>query len=234
MTRVYHQDHYEDDDAKRQGVFGVNAPVLGSFLNVVEAKRVSKSTKEEPKFSSNFEFEDGSPALKALRGKIVAVAAAHWPGKNIGEEIREGRLLVPITSGDSLAEKAIAKGKKREWSRGKQVLTARSQYQPEISVVSKGEAVILNEDPLLKTKAKDIFYTGVGVLFEVNLVAYDPVGSDGKPGVTAYLNIVCSTGKGEKLISAGERSSEAFKGYIGLETTEDLTGAAGAAADTAW
>lgn len=219
-TRVYREHHYEDTDPKRSGVFGLNAPQLGSFLNLAEPRRVSKSLKEEPKYSINVEIPDDHPVLAAARGKISAVARAKWPGKDIGAAIKDGSLQVPLSNGNALAEKAIAKGKSREWSRGKQVLVARSQFQPEISIVSGGKAVVLNEDPLLATKCKEFFYTGALILVELNFAAYDAVGTDGKPGVNAYVNIVCSTCKGEKLIKGGDRSAEAFKGYIGLEVSD--------------
>ena len=44
-------------DPEKAGIFGTRVAVLGSFLNVKEPKRVSKSEKEEPKYSANFELD---------------------------------------------------------------------------------------------------------------------------------------------------------------------------------
>lgn len=222
------------------GVFSASRPTLGSFLNVVEAKKVTKSSKEEPKFSGNFELDADNPDLAGARATIAAVARAKWPSLNIGEAIKAGTLLVPLASGDKLADKAAAdnanpahknyrKDRLREWSRGKQVLTARSQFQPNLSYVENGRLVEL-ADQAAVVQARSKFDTGKQVLFQVNFVAYDAVG-EGKPGVTAYLNMVCSTGVGEKLISGGPSAAEVFKGYMGLESTEDPTGGA---SDTNW
>lgn len=218
------------DTQENAGVFSSSKPCLGSFLNVVEARRVTKSSKEEPKFSGNFEHEDGHPDIAAMRAKIVEVARAKWPSMNIGEAIKSGSLLVPLGSGDKLADKAKLKNREREWSRGKTVLTARSQFQPQLSYVEGGRLVELgDQSAVVAAKAK--FETGKMVLYQVNFVAYDAVG-EGKPGVTAYLNMVCSTGFGEKLIKGGPSAAEVFKGYMGLESHEDPTGAG--ASDDNW
>jgi len=207
------------------GLFSSSKPVLGSFLNVVEAKKVTQSSKEEPKFSANFEFEADHVDLQAARAKIVAVAQAKWPGRDIGAAIKAGEILVPLTPGDKLADKATAKGKKREWSRGRQVLVARSQFQPELSHIEGGRWVLLDGQDAIKA-AKKRFDTGKNVLFEVNFQAYDAVG-EGKPGVTAYLNKVCSTNTGEALITGGTSGADVFKGYIGIDSQVDPTGGAG-------
>lgn len=213
-------------------LFSSSVPVLVSFPNLLEAKRVSKSQKEEPKFSANFEFEPDHVDLARIKAEIGRVAKAKWPGKDIGEAIKSGALVVPLTSGDKLATKAKDKGKTRDWSVGKTVLTARSQFEPQLSAVNAGKLEEFEGDkrPLFKQYE----YTGAFALFQVNLVAYDAVGEDGKPGVTAYLNMVCVTKKGPKLAGGGASAAEVFKGYVGAASDEDPTGGAGAGDETAW
>jgi hypothetical protein len=139
--------------------------------------------------------------------------------------------MVPISDGDKLADKAKEKseasGKKRlrEWSRGKTVLIARSkdEYPPVVTLRENGQVTECETlDAVARAKSK-FLYTGVQVLFGVCLSAYDGVGVDGKPGVTAYLEAVESLGVGEKLIAPKDRT-ERFRGYIGLERAEDPTG----------
>ncbi len=79
--------------------------------------------------------------------------------------------------------------------------------------------------PLLVARGVEVGYDGVQVLFGVKLSAYDAVGADGKPGVTAYLEAVESLGTGERLIAQKDRT-ERFSSYIGLEKDVDPTGGA--------
>lgn len=215
-------------------LFNSTVPALMSFPNLLTAKRVSKSQKEEPKFSASFEFEPDHVDLVRLKGDIGRVAKAKWPNLDVGQAIRDGSLVVPITAGDKLAEKAKVKGKSRDWSRGKQVLTCRSQYEPSLSAVENG---VLREfegatRPTFKPYDE---YTGNSALFQINLQAYDAVGDDGKPGVTAYLNMVCVTTKGPRLAGGGQSAAEVFKGYVGTASAEDPTGGEPAAGgNTAW
>lgn len=199
-----------------EGRFDLTEPTTLTFPNLLEAKAVQVKGKPsgEPKYSSNFEFEPESDDLRALKAKAVAVARAKWPGRDLKE------LAFPFTNGDKLAEKAKAKGKDREFSRGKVVVTARSKYQPRMSVVEGGRIVDLEGDAIKANGRK--FYSGVQALAQFNLVAYDGVGNN-PDGVTAYLNMVLSINKGTKL-AGGASASEVFKGYIGTASDEDPTG----------
>jgi hypothetical protein len=230
----------------------LSKPALLSFPNLHEAKRVSKSTKEEPKFSARFELEADSPDLKALRAKIISQAiefANSNDGKafravagntveSIAAAIKAGAIKTCIEDGEKLADKAKAKssdGKRlREWSRGLKVVTTRSQKWPPCGIVANGAIVQLDGPEQVKLHQAKFFYTGVKALAELDIVAYNPVGEDGKPGVTAYLASVLSTGKGEKLISGGANLAATFSGYVGLESDEDPTGGQAAAEDADW
>jgi hypothetical protein len=222
-------------------------PVLASFLNLAEPRRVSKSTKEEPKYSINLEFDPDSPDLKAIRAKIMEQAlwfarsgedgAAEFRAvagsstESIAAAIRSGALKTSIEDGDKLADKAQAKGKKREWSRGKKVLAARSQKPVACAIIANGQINQLDDASQIKLHAAKYFYTGVLVVGELDIKAYGPVGVDGKPGITAYLASVVSFGKGDKLAGGGPNLAEKFRGHVGLSSDEDPTGEGG---DTDW
>lgn len=197
------------------GTINLTVPVVSTFPNLMEAKAVTIKGKPsgEPKYSSNFEFDPDHVDLAALKAEAVKVAKAKWPGRDLKE------LAFPFTSGDKLADKAKAKDKDREFSRGKVVLTSRSKYEPRLSVVEGGKLVDYEGDK--RPMAKKFFYNGVMALAQFNFVAYDGVGAN-PDGVTAYLNMVVSLNKGKKL-SGGSSAAEVFKGYIGTSSDEDPT-----------
>ena len=206
-------------EQQNEGIFTFTTPKTLTFPNLLEAKAVKGPNGKpsgEPKYSSNFEFDISDDDLTAAKAVAAKIARAKWPGRDLKE------LSFPFTNGDKLADKAKAKGKDREFSRGKVVLTARSKYQPRMSVVENGRAIDLEGDAIVAT-GKRVFYTGVSVLAQVNFVAYDGVGAN-PDGVTAYLNMVCSLNKGKKLTSGGASAAEVFKGYIGTTSDENPLG----------
>lgn len=201
----------------KEGTVNLTAPVILTFPNLDEARAVKNKAGKasgEPKFSVNLEFDADSADLTALKAEAVKVAKAKWPGVDLKT------LKFPFTSGTQLADKAQAKGKDREFSRDKAVLTARSKFQPRLSVVKGGAAVDIDGDD--KALVKKLFYSGCQVLAQVNFQAYDAVNDDGKDGVTAYINMVLSLNKGTRL-TGGQSAAEVFKGYIGTATDEDPT-----------
>ena len=225
-------------EAQERIQFDSMVPWTGTFLNLDKPRTITQSPREVPKFSANFEIEKGSSEEKRIRAAIVEAARQMWPNMDIGDAIKSGRLNVPLSDGDKLADKASQKsadtGKKRdrEWSRGKVVLIARSkdEYPPAVTIRENGATVVCETlDAVSRAKSK-FLYTGVQVLFGVKLSAYDAVGADGKPGVTAYLEAVESLGTGDRLIAQKDRT-ERFSSYIGLEKNEDPTGNAPAGAE---
>lgn len=203
------------DQTQDAGIVNLTEPVTLTFPNLLEAKSVVLNGKAtgDPKFSSNFEFDTSSADLATLKAKAVEVARAKWPGIDLKD------LDFPFTSGDKLADKAAAKGKDREWSRGKVVMTSRSKYEPRLAILEGNKLV--DYDGERRALAKPAFYTGVQVLAQFNLVAYDAVGN-GRPGVTAYLNQVVSLKRGDKL-AGGASAAETFKGYVGIVSPVDPT-----------
>ena len=220
------------ENDERPNEYECSEPWLGSFLNLDKPRTISKSLTEKPKFSVNFEIAKDRPDVARVRAAIVACAHEEWPQLDVGAAIKDGRLQVPLSDGDKLADKAAKKsadtGKKRlrEWSRGKVVLVARSkdEFPPAVTFRENGHTVECETlDAVARAKGKYL-YTGVQVLFGVKFAAYDPVGEDGKPSVAAYLEAVESLGTGERLIAQRDKT-ERFKGYMGIESSEDPTGA---------
>lgn len=195
-------------EASNEGRFKATEPTVMTFPNLDEPRAVQRNGKAtgKPKYSINLEFEPESPVLAAAKAEAIAVARAKWPGVDLKT------LKFPFSNGDQLADKAKLKGKDREFSRGKVVFTARTEFQPTLSIVAGGAVVDL--DGTNKAAIKKAFYSGVEVLSEFQFSAYDAVQEDGKPGVNAYVNKVLSLNQGTRL-TGGASSEEAFKDYIG-------------------
>lgn len=168
----------------------------------------------EPKFDAALELAPDSPDLKNMKAAAVAVARAKWPDRDLKVDFQ-----FPWTLGDKLADKAKAKGKDRESSRGLVVLTARSQYAPRLSVIEKGDVVDYFDER--RPLAKDAFYSGVKVGFVVTFNAYEGVGSN-PDGVNAYLDWLISTKSGKRLVTSAS-GADVFKGYAGRVSDEDPT-----------
>lgn len=211
--------------ATTDGIYNLTQAVVMAFPQLLEPKAFKKNGKEtgEAKYSANFNFPIDSEDLKAMKALAAKLARAKWPDKPFAE------LVFPFTSGDKSADERKAKGKDDgEYMRGKVIMSARSKHEPRLSYIEGGRIIDLETDTT-KHAAKGKFYPGVEVLAQFNFVAYDGVGQN-KGGVTAYLNMVLSTGKGAR-ISGGQTASEAFKGYVGTVSAEDPTGGPGAGAD---
>lgn len=214
------------ETTQQPGQVNLTKPVVATFLNLAEPKSVMRNGKPtgEPKYSINLEFPADHPDLVPLKAKAVEMAQAKWPGADLKT------LAFPFANGNKLADDAAAKGKDREFSRGKAVLAARSKYQPRLSVLDGGKIRDLTDDTAIKAAMRDAFYSGVEVLAQVNFVAYDPVGNN-PAGVACYINMVLSTKRGAKLTSGGASAAEVFKDYIGTTSDEDPTGGAGTGLD---
>lgn len=207
-------------------------PVVMAFQgSLIEAKRFKQNGKEsgEPRHSASFIFDPTSPDLARIKAAAVAVAQAKWPGRDIGGDFKAGKFGLPFAAGNSIVAKTQAKmakaGKeydgKADFMKDKVVLKASSKYQPRLAVIENGKISPPLEGAAL-TANKGKFYFGAEVLFEVNLSAYDAVGSNGTDGVTAYLQQVLTTNKGKRL-SGGTDPAETFASYAGKLSSEDPT-----------
>lgn len=215
-------------ESNTDGIYNLTQPVVMSFPQLLEAKAFTEKgkAKGEPKYSCNLNFNVDSEDLKAIKAKALSLFRANYPDKPLHATLENGTkiplVIFPFASGDKHADARKEKGKADgEWQRGKVVLTARSKYEPRLSYIDKGKIIDL-ETEVAKQAAKGKFFPGVEVLAQINLVPYDAVGENGKPGVACYLNMIVSTGKGAR-ISGGQTASEAFKGYAGTVSGEDPT-----------
>ncbi len=189
-----------------------------TFPNLDTPRAVEKNGKPtgEPKYSGSIEMALDAADLAAAKVVAAKVAKERWPGRQLSE------LAFPFTLGSKLADKAKASGKDREFSRDKVVLTARSKFQPILSIIEGRTVVDIEPGPQASALIKKSFYSGCQCVFEVSFAAYDGVGSN-PDGVNAYLNKVLSLRKGERVLGGGHSGAETFKGYIGTMTQEDPT-----------
>lgn len=206
------------EDIKSDGIFNLTHPVVMAFPQLFEAKAFMENgkAKGEPKYSANLIFPSDSADLQDMKKLAGKLARAQWPDKPFNE------LAFPFINGDKLAEERAKKGKNDgDYMKGMVVISARSKFEPRLSIIENGKIVDL-ENEVAKNSQKSKFYPGVEVLAQLNLVPYEPVGRNGKGGVTCYLNMILSTNKGKR-IAGGQTASEAFKGYIGSVSAEDPT-----------
>lgn len=208
------------------GIYALLKPVVIAHPNLFVPKAFGKKGKEEgtPKYSANVVFPADSEDLKTLKELAGKVAKAKWPGRSFKDkEDPSKNILFPFTNGTVLADKRKAESGKDdgEYQRGMIVVAARSKYEPRLSIFEKGKVTEFASVEEAKPHASKWFYFGVQGLVKINLVAYKGVGRN-PDGVTAYLDAFMSIGTGKKLTSGGGSAAEAFKGYVGQTTGEDV------------
>lgn len=218
------------DEKQQANIYQVNTPVLMGHPHVVEpvAFKHNGKAKGDPSYSAIFVFKPDHPDVAPLKAAIIAAAKALWPDRDIVGDVKAGKLKVPFSSGDKIADKRVAElkaagkedDKRGDFQRGCIVFKSSSQYPPGLGVVSNGAIVEVNSDN--KALHKDKFYFGTQALVRFNFKAYNAV-NEGLDGVKAYLDMVVSLNKGERL-SGRQSAAEAFKGVAGLATMEDPTG----------
>jgi ssDNA-binding protein len=209
----------EADEKRKPGTarYTLTEPVVMAFPHLITSRQFSKGGKAsgEPKFSANFVFAPDSADLKAIKALTAKIAREVWPGidlkTNFGKPWSDGTALADQAKKDKKAEK--------EFYRGNIVLAAHTgeKYPPKLSSFENGTVVDYEGDARKAAAGK--FYAGVEVLAQFNLSVWDsPKGK----GVTAYLNMVFSTGKGTRH-QTGQSAAEVFKGYVGTVSNEDPT-----------
>lgn len=207
---------------KTLGIYNLNSPAVMTFPNLFEPKAFKGSNGKEtgePKYSANFLLSADHPDLKPLKTLAVSVAQARWPGRELKS------LVFPFSSGDKLNEKLTQRGgKPRDFQAGKVVIAARSKFQPRLSGIVNGKLVDFDNDAAIAAN-KGMFYSGVLVLAQFNMTAYQGIGQN-PDGVNVYLNMVMSTNKGERIATGGVSAAEAFRGYVGQVSDTDPTGGA--------
>lgn len=220
--------------AKREAIeFHTRTPVPLINLNVITPRAFedqSNGRKGEPKYSATLLFDADSEDLKAFKDAVIRAAKETWPGLDLQAEYKAKRLRVPWITGDAFIAKRQATAAKKgkdynpsfdEYAVGKVLVRASSKNQPALGYVVNGKGVDLTEEGQIKLN-QGKFYSGVLAYTQLNVVAYDAIDDYSVPGVTAYLQRVLSTGKGQRI--GGVRSaSEVFSGYLGRSSEIDPT-----------
>jgi hypothetical protein len=223
----------------KQGQFKFTTPVTLNHGHLFQA-RAFKGKNGQPtgkeRFEADLEIDPSSPDADAMKRLALAVAKAKWPDRDFRGEVAARTFQMPWQSGDVLADKAKAKSRDgadvRVVSRGKLVVKARTEYAPRLAVLEGGSVVDYLDER--RPLAKEFFYNGVKVFAQVTFNAYEGVGSN-PDGVNAYLDMVVSTRRGERLKGQGQSPSEAFSAYAGRFTEEDPTGGVSSENDvTTW
>jgi hypothetical protein len=212
------------DDQNIPGIFNLTKPVIMPFPALLEPKKFKRNGKEtgEPKFQASFIFDKDNPDLAAMKALVSTIAKQHVASWQPGD------LKFPFSDGNKLIAKRVAdlekQGKKytgdADFQKDKVVIKSRSKFQPKLSVFENGKILDL-DDEALRSRYKGQFYSGVEVYAQFNFVWYDGV-DEGKPGVTAYLNLVLSTNKGKR-IGGGATGSSVFAAVAGKVSAEDPT-----------
>jgi hypothetical protein len=204
-------------EANRQG-FEFSSPVILNFEHLFEPHAFGNA---EPRYEADLEVPGDSPDIAAMKAAAASVAKAQWPGRPLTE------IKFPWTLGDKLADAAKAKNPDkeayhREHTRGRLVLKVRSKFAPKLGVLTGGTLTdYLGEKRPL---ARPSFYNGVRVYASVVFNAYEGVGAN-PDGVNAFLEMLVSTGSGDRLSGGGGRTpSEVFKQHVGRHVDYDPTG----------
>jgi len=166
--------------------------------------------------SDTGEFEDVD-----IKKVIAEVAKAQWPGINIKEAVANGEMRWPIIKGDKKAEKREAKGKKSDYYKGMEVITAKtgSEFPPRLYYVEGGKVKQITRGmESEEAKAKQMFSGGNYGYAEVNIKAMEV---DDKKHVTFYVNSVRYTREGERI--GGMSMMDRFEGVQGGVSDHDPT-----------
>lgn len=219
--------------AKRETIeFHTRTPVPLIQLNVITPRAFEddKGRKGEPKYSGTLLFDADSEDFKAFKDACIRAAKEAWPGLDLAAEYKAKRLRVPWTTGEAYIAKreatAVKKGREYnasydEYAVGKVLVRASTKQQPALGYVLNGKGVDLTEEGQIKLNQSK-FYSGVIAYAQLNIVAYDAIDEYSVPGITAYLQRVLTTGKGQRI--GGVRSaSEVFSGYLGRSSEIDPT-----------
>lgn len=194
-------------------VLELTAPGIITFPNLAEARQVLG--KGVAKFSVNFEFSPDHVDIDAIKVALAKAAAEGFPGRDFAT------LKFPLESGDQLADRAKLRGKDREFSRGKLVLKARSQFAPALAALINGKAVDLDLND--KATIQRVIYSGVEAFAKFQFTTYE---NPEKDGVNAYVEEVFSLNRGTRLAGSARSAADTFKAYAGVASAVDPTGGA--------
>lgn len=210
------------------------APIIWAHLITPRKARVVNGNEFKPQFEVSWLFEPDHPDFLALRGLLGQIATAEFGAQRVSVPLDQpGALKYPLENGTKLADAAAAKGKDREFLRGKilfkphSVSVRRSGEKadpPRLKALVNGKYVGFEDDAERPAAAK-LFYPGALCVGEVTLRPYTGMGG----GVTAFLNEILTLNAGAR-INAGSQDDEAKYGaadkwsqYVGTVSSVDPT-----------
>jgi len=204
-----------------ESIFTFTHPAIMAHPTLItpRAFKNKKTGKElgEAKFGASFVLDRDHPDLAPFKALCVEVArsaganpkeVAKWPFKS-GTKLADDRKAVCEAAG---------KTPDGEYQRDKAVIAGRSKFPPSLAFLEGKRIVELDNETAIKNNAGK-FYFGVLALPRLALVFTD---IDGKKQVSAYLNMVLSLNKGQRL-GATRSAAEVFKGYAGQVSDIDPT-----------
>jgi len=206
---------------KNAGFYQTQAPITMVFPQLIEPKPFMKNGKPigEAKYGLQALIPADSPDLAGIKQAIVEAIRRKWPRAAIVRKDANNPMgfLFPLTSGDEMADKRLAKRRMvdpsaqddSQYMRGTFVLKARSKFQPTLSIVRNGAVVDLDPEGV-KAMASQ-FYPGSQALCVFKFEPYE--GSDDN-GVTAYLQHVLTLNKGTR-IGGAPSGQQSFGSVVG-------------------
>lgn len=201
------------------------APVIWAHLIKPRPARTINGNAYKAQYEVTFLFAPDHPDLAAIKTMLGSIAMAQFG--------RVDNLKYPLENGNKLADAAQAKGKDREYLRGKVMfkphgLVTRQDgvtpVQPPRLLVLSGGKYVRFENEAERPAASKFFYNGVLAIAEVSLGAYTGMGG----GVSAYLNEILSLNSGER-INAGVDdeakygAADKWSQYVGTVSSVDPT-----------
>jgi hypothetical protein len=202
------------------------APMVWNYLITPKPERTVRGRVFKAAYEATFLFTpdhpDWAPIRAMLRANLPAGAAEKFP----------------VEDGTKVADEAKAKGKDREWARGKVMFNPHSNVKkqdgsplmpPRLVVLLNGKYVQYGTSDAPREIATPFFYSGVLAIGTFQIVGYEGMGG----GVSAYLNEVLSLNSGERVAGgpdAEEKYGPAtdFSKYTGhvsaIDPTAGLTG----------
>lgn len=204
-------------------IYVLTQPAEIAFCNLFEKRAVKDSAGRDTgreQWDMLVVMDPHGPDFVTLKKQAAAIFRAKFPGVDISDR---RNLLPPWETGDGFIERVkAARGEKapdNEHMRGKVLFKSHSiKFAPNLSVLIGDQIRDFRDEARLTVRDK--FYPGCLVLAEFNLQPHK-VGTN-TPGVTAYLNRVCSLNKGERR-GGGRSGQETFGAYLGHISAVDPT-----------
>lgn len=211
-------------------IVALSEPMTATFLNVFNTEKYQG--KDTDRYAVTLVFDPAHPDFEAIKSAAVKAARSKWPNRDIGAAFKAGELKMPWKDGDHEIQKRNARREKRgepldsklDYLKGTRTIKPTSYQPPRLAVLVNGKPVDLDGPGGQVTRRyQDKFYPGVKVLAELYFIAKDAQSEDKTDGVICYLNLLMSTGTGDRM-GGGRSAGDAFSKYIGRVSKESVSG----------